>query len=182
MVLDSPHQHQWRWKISTVRAMRVVNMRTSSPLFYYNFLINCKYVLWIQKVYFFLCVNVQNSQKLTAGMWNLTPIILSITTCWSCSILLANISKYYYSNKLTNQMQQFHKLVLDVCVLLNRFLAPPHPSSGAYNCSVVGHGPRPTTLLPLRSKVKPETVNAVVSSWWWAWRRPKHVERHTNVR
>jgi len=20
-------------------------------------------------------------------------------------------------------------------------------------------------------------VNAVVSSWWWAWRRPKHAER-----
>jgi len=28
------------------------------------------------------------------------------------------------------------------------------------------------------STVKPETVNAVVSSWWWAWRRPKHVERN----
>jgi hypothetical protein len=26
--------------------------------------------------------------------------------------------------------------------------------------------------------VKPEAVNAVVSSWWWAWRRPKHVERN----
>ena len=39
--------------------------------------------------------------------------------------------------------------------------------------SVVGRG-----LLPPRSKVKPEAVNAVVSSWWWAWRRPKHVERH----
>jgi len=26
--------------------------------------------------------------------------------------------------------------------------------------------------------VKPEAVNAVVSSWWWAWTRPKHVERH----
>jgi len=30
--------------------------------------------------------------------------------------------------------------------------------------SVVGRGPRPTTLLPPRSKVKPEAVNAVVSS------------------
>jgi hypothetical protein len=83
----------------------------SSPLFYYNFLINCKYVLWIQKVYSFLCVNVLNPQEVTAGMWNLTPIILSITTCWSCSIFFANISKYYYSNKLTNQMQQFHKFI-----------------------------------------------------------------------
>jgi len=27
------------------------------------------------------------------------------------------------------------------------------------------------------STVKPEAVNAVVSSWWRVWRRPKHVER-----
>jgi hypothetical protein len=40
--------------------------------------------------------------------------------------------------------------------------------------SVVGR-PRPTTLLPSRSKVKPEAANAVVS-----WERPKHVERHIN--
>ena len=42
--------------------------------------------------------------------------------------------------------------------------------------SVVGRGlarPRPATLLPPRSKVKPEAANAVVSSWWWAWKRPK---------
>ena len=39
-----------------------------SPLFYYNFLINYKYVLWIQKVYSFLIVNVQNPQEVTAGM------------------------------------------------------------------------------------------------------------------
>jgi len=60
------------------------------------------------------------------------------------------------------------------------FRAPPRPSSGAYNCisslvlpsecgdsSAVGHGlaiPRPTALLPPRYKVKPEAVNAVVSS------------------
>jgi hypothetical protein len=29
---------------------------------------------------------------------------------------------------------------------------------------------------------KPEAVNAVVSSWWWAWRRPKHVELYINVK
>jgi len=60
------------------------------------------------------------------------------------------------------------------------FRAPSLPSSGAYNCinslwftlerggsSVVGRGlarPQPTTLLPPRYKVKPEAVNAVVSS------------------
>jgi len=38
--------------------------------------------------------------------------------------------------------------------------------------------PRLTTLLLPHSKVKPEAVNAVVSSWRWARRRPKHVERH----
>jgi len=51
--------------------------------------------------------------------------------------------------------------------------------------SVVGRGvgrPWPTTLLPPRFKVKPEAVNAVVCSWWWAWRSPKHVERHINVK
>ena len=42
--------------------------------------------------------------------------------------------------------------------------------------SVVSRGL--ATLLPSRSKVKPEAVNSVVSSWRWAWRRPKHVERH----
>ena len=35
-----------------------------------------------------------------------------------------------------------------------------------------------TMLLPPHSKVKPEAVNAVVSSWWWAWRCLKHVEQH----
>lgn len=67
----------------------------SSPLFYYNFLINCKYVLWIQKVYSFLSLNVKNPQEVTAGMWNLTTIILSLATCWSCSIHFASISKYH---------------------------------------------------------------------------------------
>jgi len=30
--------------------------------------------------------------------------------------------------------------------------------------------------------VKPEAAIAVVCSRWWAWRRPKHVEPHTNVK
>jgi hypothetical protein len=103
----------------------------------------------------------------------------------------------YNSNKLTNQMQHFYKFITWHFVSLNRFWAPPRPSSGAYNCinslrfyfgrggsSVVSRGlagttrPRLTTLLPPRSKVKPEAVSAGVSSWWWAWRCPKHVEQH----
>jgi hypothetical protein len=30
--------------------------------------------------------------------------------------------------------------------------------------------------------VKPGAVNAIVSSRWWAWKRPKHVEPHINVK
>jgi len=30
--------------------------------------------------------------------------------------------------------------------------------------------------------VKPEPANAVVCSWWWAWKRPKHVEPHVNLK
>jgi hypothetical protein len=30
--------------------------------------------------------------------------------------------------------------------------------------------------------VKPEAANAVVSSWWWAWRSPKHVKPHKNIK
>jgi hypothetical protein len=70
-------------------------------------------------------------------------------------------------------MQQFYKFITWRFVSLNMFQAPPRPSSGAYNCInslwfylgallVVVTRPRPTTLLPLRSKVKPEAVSAVV--------------------
>jgi hypothetical protein len=86
------------------------------------------------------------------------------------------------SNKLTNHMQQFHKFVTWLFLSLNMFRAPPRPSAGAYNCinrlwfyrwsvggsSAVGRGlarSRPTTLLPPRSKVKPEAFNAVVSGF-----------------
>jgi len=99
----------------------------------------------------------------------------------------------FNSNKLTNQMRQFYKFITWRFVSFNMFRAPPRPSSGAYNCinspcfycwSVVVAAllvvvwPRLTTLLPPSPKLKPEAVNAVLSSWWWAWRRPKHVERH----
>jgi len=33
-------------------------------------------------------------------------------------------------------------------------------------------------LFELNVKLRCQKVNEVVSSWWWAWRRPKHVERH----
>jgi len=31
-------------------------------------------------------------------------------------------------------MQNFTSVLLDICVSLNMFRAPPRPSSGAYNC------------------------------------------------
>jgi hypothetical protein len=40
----------------------------------------------------------------------------------------------YNSNKLINKMQQFYKFITWGFVSLNMFRAPPHPSSGAYNC------------------------------------------------
>jgi NADH:ubiquinone oxidoreductase subunit 5 (subunit L)/multisubunit Na+/H+ antiporter MnhA subunit len=30
--------------------------------------------------------------------------------------------------------------------------------------------------------VKPETATQLLSSWWWAWGRPKHVESYINVK
>jgi hypothetical protein len=100
-------------------------------------------------------------------------------------------------------MQQFHKFITwRLCVSQDvsgaahyQELTTALTASGftlkLEGNGVVGRGlvgyeesanPRPTTLLPPRTKVQPEAVNVVVSSWWWAWRRPKHVERHINVK
>jgi len=120
---------------------------------------------------------------------------LYIFMVWYLHTKTALLSKFN-SNKLTNQMQQFYKFITWRFVSLNMFLAPPCPSSGAYNCInslwfylgalvvaallvvVWPARPRLTTLLPPCCKVKSEAVNAVVSSWWWSWRCQKHVERH----
>jgi hypothetical protein len=90
----------------------------------------------------------------------------------------------------------FASLLLDVYVWLNMFRAPLRPSSGAYNCTrslwfyrwsgvvgallfVVWSGQTTTNNAPT---VKPEAHSAVVRSWWWAERRPKHVEPHINIK
>jgi hypothetical protein len=87
----------------------------------------------------------------------------------------------------------------DVYVSVNTFRAPSRQLSGTNNCinnlwfyrwSVVV-----AALLVVvwpdhdqhrcyhhAPTLKPEAVNADVSSWWWVWRRPKRVERHINVR
>jgi hypothetical protein len=55
--------------------------------------------------------------------------------------------------------------------------------------SAVGRGragparPRPTALLPPRSKGKNHRLPLqLLSSWWWAWGRPKHAELYINFK
>ena len=99
-------------------------------------------------------------------------------------------------------MQQFYKFITWRFVSLNMFRALPRPSLGAYNCinslwfyrwivggsSAVGRGlaGRPDhdqqRYYHQDPTVKPEAANAVICSWWWAWKRPKHVEPHINVK
>ena len=104
----------------------------------------------------------------------------------SCLLISISEPQINFSNKSTNQLQHFYEFITWRFVSLNMFRAPPRPSSGDYNCinslwfyrwSVVVAALL-VVVWPPRSKLKPEAVNAVVSSWWWAWRRPKHVERH----
>jgi hypothetical protein len=68
----------------------------------------------------------------------------------------------------------FTSLLLDVYVWLNMFWTSPRPSSGA------GHWPDHDQQCSNRFSptVKPEAPSAVVCSWWWVGRRPKHVEPH----
>jgi len=88
----------------------------------------------------------------------------------------------------------FTSLLLDSYVWLNMFRVPLRPSSGTYNCTrslwfyrwsvVVGAllvvvWQTTTNNAPT---VEPEAPSAVVRSWWWAERRPKHVEPHINIK
>jgi len=116
-----------------------------------------------------------------------------ITCIWLFDVR-KSVHHHTIQNKLTNKLQQFYKFITWRFVSLNMFRSPPRPSSEAYNCinslwfyrwSVVvamllvvvwPARPQPITLLP--PTLQPEDVKAVVSSWWWAWRRPKHVKRH----
>jgi len=83
----------------------------------------------------------------------------------------------------------FTSLLLDVYVWLNMFRASPSPSSGAYNCTrrlwfycwrEADHDQQGSSCFS--PTVKPESPSAVVCSWWWTGRRPKHVEPHINVK
>jgi hypothetical protein len=92
----------------------------------------------------------------------------------------------------------FISLLLDVYVYLNMIRAPLRPSSGAYNCTrslwfyrwsvavaallVVVWQVTCQTTTNNAPTVKPEAPSAVLRSWWWAQRRPKHAEPHINVK
>jgi len=68
-------------------------------------------------------------------------------------------------------MQQFHKFITwRLCMAQHVsgafWQVPDHDQQRCYR-----HAPT----------VKPEAANAVVSSWLWARKRPKHAEPHINV-
>jgi hypothetical protein len=92
----------------------------------------------------------------------------------------------------------FTSLLHDVYVWLNKFRALLRPSSGAYDCTrslrfyrwsvavgallvVVWSDHDQKRSNRHAPTVKPEAPSAVVRSWCWAERRPKHVEPHINV-
>jgi hypothetical protein len=102
------------------------------------------------------------------------------------------LNHIFHSNKSTSKMQQFHKFItwrlcvaqhvsgtslpiirsvqlhsVPLVLLLELCWSWDHDQQ-RYNC----HAPT----------VKPEAPSAVVRSWWWAERCPKHVQPHVNVK
>jgi len=106
-------------------------------------------------------------------------------------------------NSYRNSQQDatvYQNLLFHVYMKLNMFRATHRPSSRAQNYTsslwfcvrgglldveVAGHG-QLTTSSKLNvhqpsTYAKPEAASAVLSSWWWAMCRPKHVELHINM-
>jgi len=91
----------------------------------------------------------------------------------------------------------YQNLLFHVYMKLNMFRATHRPSSGAQNCTsslwfCISERLWTLRLLdavsvqqPQRQQpftyAKPEAASAVLSSWWWAVCRPKHVEFHINM-
>ena len=133
-----------------------------------------------------------------------TRTTLSPKSQVSNSFTTASLISQYRKTFKTFQMMQinqptrcgsFTSLLLDVYVWLNMFWAPLRPSSGAYNCTGFTVGEkwleRCWSWTPVHDQqhsnhhaptIKPVAPSAVVRSWWWAKRCPKHAEPHINVK
>jgi len=105
-------------------------------------------------------------------------------------------SVHYHTIQINQptRCNSFTSLLFEVYVWLYMFRALLRQSSGAYNCTrslwfyrwSVVVGALLVVVWQTTSNnaltVKPEAPGAVVRSWWWAGRRPKHVEPHINVK
>jgi hypothetical protein len=133
-----------------------------------------------------VCAELRKTKRANWGM-----------TFWRSQVRASS----YDSNNQPTRCNNPTSLLLDVYVWLNMFRAsPPHHQErttalGASGFIVGGkrlercwswsgrfldHEQQRSSRFP--PKVKPEAPSAVVCSWWWAGRRPKHVEPHINVK
>jgi len=81
------------------------------------------------------------------------------------------------SNNSTNKMQHFRQFIpwrLCVAQHVSGVSPPINITVGEERLERRSSRSSPT--------VKPEAASAVVCSWWWAGRQPKHVEPHINVK
>jgi uncharacterized membrane protein len=125
--------------------------------------------------------------------------VLTLTSFLFKTVLILFSKLYLGSNKFINKMQQFHKFITWHFVSLDMFRALPRPSSGVYNCNnslwfyrwnvavatlfvVVWPDLDQQRCYRHVPTLKPEAANAVVNSWWWARKHPKHIEPHINVK
>jgi hypothetical protein len=93
----------------------------------------------------------------------------------------------FNSNKSPTWCNSFSVYYPDVCLQLNMFRAFSRPSSWAQWLQwqplvLPSYRGDSRAVFVVGLKVKPEAATAVISSWWWAGKRPKHVELYANVR
>ena len=141
-------------------------------------------------------------------LWNWPPLgeCSNTQATWN-DIYIFDLCKSVHYNTMQiiqpTKCNSFTSLLLDVYMWLNMFRGSPRPSSRAYNCTRslwfnrwrAAAGELLVVVWPdIRSDhdqqrsscfsptVKPEAPSAVVCPWWWAGRRPKHIEPHVNVK